>query len=392
MRNRRNEPGNPFRISESRLTNHSSLTSPVPPNPFESRRDRLLTLLERRRLPTLVVTKPANIVYLTNFRGSAGVAAFGPTESILWVDPRYTLEAQESARGVEVCEEKGSLLRAVGRWLSRSKKKLLRVGYDDSHLTCAALRELRDQASARVRLSPAGGIIEELRSVKDAGEIECIRRAGRLTAAVFEEVRQLFRPGVRECEIAAEIEYRMRRHGAEGAAFETIVASGPRAALPHARASAKPLERNELVILDLGAILATYAADMTRTVYLGEPGRRVRTMYRAVLESQQEVIAVLRPGVRAHDVDSAARRSLGRRHLAEYFTHSTGHGVGLEIHEAPRLGRGERARLESGSVVTAEPGIYLEGFGGIRIEDTVLVSDGAPEILTPAAKDDWVIS
>ena len=362
------------------------------PDPFGARQERLLAALDQHKLSALVVSKPANIFYISNFRGDSGVTVLGPQDAILWVDPRYTLEARESARGLEVCEEKGGLLRAAGRWLSRSKKRLLRVGYDDSHLTCRAFRELREHASARVRLTPVAGIIEGLRSVKDSGEIDCIRRAGHLTAAVFEEVRGTIRAGVREGDIAAEIEYRMRRRGADGAAFETIVASGPRAALPHARASAKPLERHELVILDLGAILAGYAADMTRTVYLGEPSRRVRGLYRAVLESQERAIAVLQPGAAAEDVDSAARRSLRRRRLGRYFTHSTGHGVGLEIHEAPRLGRGERTRLRLGSVVTVEPGVYLEGFGGVRIEDTVLVTDGMPEILTPAPKDDWVIA
>lgn len=362
------------------------------PDPFGARKERLLAALDQHKLSALVITKPANIFYISNFRGSSGVIVLGPRDAILWVDPRYTLEARESARGVEVCEEKGGLLRAAGRWLSRRTKKLQRVGYDDSHLTCRALRELREHAGARVRLSPTGGIIEELRAVKEPGEIDCIRRAGHLTAAVFEEVRGAIRAGVREADIGAEIEYRMRRRGAEGAAFETIVASGPRAALPHARASAKPLERHELVILDLGAILAGYAADMTRTVYLGQPSRRVRGLYRAVLVSQERAIAALRPDTLAADIDSAARRSLGRRGLGRYFTHSTGHGVGLEIHEAPRLGRGERTRLRPGSVVTAEPGVYLEGFGGIRIEDTVLVTDGTPEILTPATKDDWVIA
>jgi Xaa-Pro aminopeptidase len=359
-------------------------------NPFEARQARLVALLEERRLPVLVLTKPANIFYLTNFRGSAGMAALGSREPVLWVDPRYTLQAKESARGVEVREERQGLFKAVGRWL---KKRRLRVaGYEDAHLTCHGLRELEEESGARLRFKPAGGLIEEMRSVKDAGEIDCIRKAGRLTAVVLEEVLRELRPGMRESELAAEIEYRMKLKGAEGPAFETIVASGRRAALPHARASAKRLEADELVILDLGAILAGYASDMTRTVYLGKPGRRVRSLYGAVLEGQQRAIEALRSGVRASDVDAAARRALRRRGFAKYFTHSTGHGVGLEIHEAPRLGRREKTRLQSGCVVTAEPGVYLEGFGGIRIEDTVLVDADGAEILTPSPKDHWFIS
>lgn len=360
-------------------------------SPFEARQSRLQAQLEARRLSVLLVTKPENLFYLTNFRGDAGVLAMGPRPAVLWVDPRYTLQARGSAFGVEVREEKRRLLDNVGRWLARRSKgrSPYRVGYEDGHLTCAAFQELRQTG---LNLRAASGIIEEMRAVKDGGEIDRIRRAGHLTAAVFEDVRPLIRPGVRENEIAAEIEYRMRKGGADGPAFETIVASGPRAALPHARASSKPLENKEFVILDFGAILAGYAADMTRTIYLGEPSRRILNLYRAVRAAQEKVIEALRPRVAAGDVDAIARRTLARARLGRYFTHSTGHGVGLEIHEAPRLGRGNQTLLESGSVVTAEPGVYLEGIGGVRIEDTVLVRDGTAEILTPASKDDWVIA
>jgi len=260
-------------------------------NPFETRQVRLRSLLEQRKVPLLVVTKPVNIFYLTGFRGSAGVAVFGAAEPRLWVDPRYTLQAHEQAHGVRVIDEKRSLFTAVARWLRR--KKPSRVGYEDGHLTCAALRQLEQESGERVRFKPAGGLVEELRAVKDASEIGTIREAGHLTAQVLQEILREVRPGVRECDLAAEIEYRMRRRGAEGAAFETIVASGARAALPHARASTKPLGTSELVILDLGAILRGYAADMTRTIYLGRPSRRIRNLYGAVLESQQGAVEAI---------------------------------------------------------------------------------------------------
>jgi Xaa-Pro aminopeptidase len=209
---------------------------------------------------------------------------------------------------------------------------------------------------------------------------------------VFEEIRWQVRPGVSESDLAAEIEYRMRRRGAEGAAFETIVASGPRAAWPHARASSKLLKKSELVIFDLGAILRGYAADMTRTVFLGEASRRVQRLYNAVLEAQQRAVGAALAGKSSQSVDAAARRVLRRGGLAKYFTHSTGHGVGLEVHERPRVARRVTDRLAAGCVITVEPGVYLEGLGGIRIEDTVLVSDKGPEILTPAPKTDWCIA
>ena len=280
-------------------------------------------------------------------------------------------------------------LDAAGEWAA--KQRCREAGFEESYLTFGGERDLKRRCSG-VSFKPTGGLVEELRSVKDAGEIECIRRAARVTAEAFYDVRPLLKPGTRESDLAAEIEYRMRRRGAEAAAFETIVASGPRTAWPHARASSKLLKKSELVILDVGGIVRGYAADMTRTVYLGKPGRRLSRLYSVVQDAQAQGVAAAREGVRAGNVDRAARRALGRRGLARYFTHSTGHGVGLEIHERPRVGRGESQRLEAGCVITVEPGVYIEGLGGIRIEDTILVGSDGPEVLTTASKDDWIIS
>lgn len=359
-------------------------------DPFLARQKRLRSLMENRKLSLLLITNLTNIYYLTGFRGSAGVAAFSLEEGRLWVDPRYTLQATEQAKGVRVREERSPLHEAVSRWISRQKAP--RTGYEDSNLTCAQFRTFERHCPRRVRLVPTSGLVEELRLVKDSEEIRRIREAGRVTVEVFEETLPQIRPGVREADLAAEIEYRMRLKGAEGAAFETIVASGLRGAYPHARASEKRLGQSELVIIDLGAILQGYAADLTRTVFIGKPSRRVRRLYVAVLESQERVLETLKVGVRACDADGAARSSLKRQGLDKYFTHSTGHGVGLEVHERPRLGRGAKERLTVGQVVTAEPGIYLEGFGGIRIEDTVLLGPNGPEIMTPAPKTNWIIN
>jgi Xaa-Pro aminopeptidase len=294
----------------------------------------------RQKLSFLLVTHLPNIFYLAGFRGSAGVALLGSEQALLWVDPRYTLQAKEQASGFEVIEHRGELLKAAGRWIG--KKRTGNIGYDDSHLTCRAFEVLAYELGRATRLKPAGGLIETLRAIKGEDEVALIRRAGRLTAEVFDEIFPLVRPGVRESDLAAEIEYRMKRKGAEGAAFETIVASGLRSAFPHARPSSKQLEMGELVIVDLGAILAGYAADMTRTLYLGKPPARARRLYNAVREAQREAVESLKAGVCAGQVDRAARRALARRGLAKYFTHSTGHGVGLEIHEGPRLGKNQR--------------------------------------------------
>jgi len=354
-----------------------------------ARQQRFRVQLERRGLPIFVVTNPVNIFYLTGFRGTAGVAVFERSEALLWVDPRYTLQARQQAEGAEVIEAKTGLFKAVGRWLKKRKPRL--VGYEDSHLSCAGFKSLEHESPPRMRYQAAGGVVEELRTVKDPYEIDRIRQAGHLTAACLTEMIPRIRPGMCESDVAAELDYQMRRGGADGAAFETIVASGARAALPHARASGKQIAAGELVILDLGAILGGYAADMTRTLYLGRPGPRVRNLFKAVVEAQQEAAEAARPGARAGDVDAIARRCLKRRGLADLFTHSTGHGVGLEVHEKPRLGKNVKTRLRAGFVVTAEPGLYVEGFGGVRMEDTVLVGTAGPEILTPAAKEPWFI-
>jgi Xaa-Pro aminopeptidase len=338
----------------------------------------------------MLVTHLVNIRYLTGFTGSAGIVLLGTRQGVLWVDPRYTLQAHEQAVGVEVIEEKKGILKGAAGWLR--KNRVRESTFEASNLTYAQFEQLRQEAGHGLRLKPAADLIEELRVVKDRAEIESMRRAGKVTAEVFAETLPHVRPGVKEQDLAAEIEYLMRKKGAEGAAFETIVASGPRSAYPHARPSSKALQESELVIFDLGAILGGYAADMTRTVFLGEPAHRVRDIFSAVREAQAEAVRSVQESTPAGKIDSTARRILARKGLARFFTHSTGHGVGLEVHERPRIGKGETARLRSGSVVTVEPAVYLEGFGGIRIEDTVLVRPEGPEVLTPAPKERWVIS
>ena len=380
--------------AEGGLTVPIILMTDVPPSVFRDRRLRVSQKLEQFDLRYVLISKPVDVYYLSGFRGSAGALLLGNGRPLLWVDPRYTLQAREESRGAAVMETREPLSRAVAQWLV--KKRTRAVGFQDGHLTCAELARLRAEvrkavgrSGSALRWQPVDFLVDQLRAVKDRWEIDRIRRAGKLTAGVFSEVLPMVRPGVRESEVAAEIEYRMKRGGADRSAFETIVASGPRAAWPHARASSRRLRRGELVILDLGAILAGYAADMTRTLYLGRPTRRARELYDSVAEAQRETVHHLHAGMTAEAVDAVARETLARRKLDEFFTHSTGHGVGLEVHERPRLGRGEQTLVPAGAVVTIEPGLYLEGYGGVRIEDTVLVGDNTAEILTPAPKDPW---
>jgi Xaa-Pro aminopeptidase len=247
--------------------------------------------------------------------------------------------------------------------------------------------QLKSALPSGVSLHSTGNIVEDLRAIKSPDEIAKIRRSVQVNSEAYRRVLRRVRLRQSEQEIAAELDYQMRALGAEKPAFDTIVASGAASALPHAQPTARRLEGNELLLIDMGAILDGYSSDMTRVVYLGEPPKRVRDLYRAVLEAQLAGIDAVRPGVTASTVDAAARNVLKRHQLEREFVHSTGHGLGLEIHEAPKLGKKEKTKLRAGMAITIEPGAYIEGFGGVRIEDTVLVTESGCEVLTPTTKE-----
>jgi Xaa-Pro aminopeptidase len=226
-----------------------------------------------------------------------------------------------------------------------------------------------------------------MRMVKSDAEIDLIRKSVLLNAKAFERTMKRIKSTMTESDLAAEIDHQMRKLGAEGPAFESIVAAGPRSALPHARPSAERLGTNRILLLDTGAVRSGYCSDMTRVVHLGSPVRRSKELYKAVLEAQLAAIDAVRAGVKAGAVDRAARRVLRAHGLDRAFIHSTGHGLGLEIHEGPRIGKRDETRLRPGMAVTIEPGVYLDGFGGIRIEDTVVVTNSGCDVLTPVSKE-----
>jgi Xaa-Pro aminopeptidase len=353
--------------------------------PFTNRRKALGQSISSAKLDALVVTHPTNWYYLSGFTGESGLLIAGKGSATLISDGRFTTQARGEASGVDYVEQKGSLLDTAGKFLR--KKGTRRVGFDPSQLSVSQLRHLKKASGARTQWIPARGMVEAIRIHKEPPELARMRQAAILAGDVLTHALQFLKPGVMENEVAAEIEYRMRRLGASGPAFETIVAFGERAALPHARPTAKRLRKNELVVLDLGAILAHYCSDITRTVYIGRAPARVKMWYKAVLEAQGAAIAAIRAGATCGDVDAAARTVLTSCKLERYFTHSTGHGLGLEVHEDPRLARGQKTRLESGFVVTIEPGIYMAGVGGIRIEDDVAVHSTNTEVLTRIPRD-----
>jgi Xaa-Pro aminopeptidase len=336
---------------------------------------------------SLLVTHLPNILYLTGFTGSAGVLLVETDEAVLFIDSRYTFQAREEVSGVRV-HTVPHLLRATGEAIARTRRgKPASVAYSPAQVTVAQKQTVDAAAKGRIRWVAAPGLVEKLRAIKDNEELARMKDAADLISQVFSDVLPAIRPGITELDLAAEIEYRMKRLGASGPSFETIVASGPRSAWAHARPTGKSLSKNELVVLDQGAILRAYCSDMTRTVFLGRCPGKVRRMYQAVLEAQEAAKGAIRPGVGAAVPDTAARNVLKKSGLAGYFTHSTGHGLGLEVHEAPRLGKGERATLERGMVVTVEPGVYVEGFGGIRIEDDVVVTSTGAQDLTTASRE-----
>jgi Xaa-Pro aminopeptidase len=355
------------------------------PTNSPNRIKRLRQLIDAHGASAILETHLPNIYYLCGFSGDSAALYIDGTSATLFTDGRFTVQAKEETRGVRVHIHKGALLDAVGKHL-RGKKRA-RVAVAPSRLTLAGWKTLRKGAGGNLKWLAIDGVVERLRAVKDASEIECMRDAAKLGSAVMDEAILLIRPGVTELDIASEIGYRMRRKGASGESFEAIVASGPRSALPHARPTARRIGKNELVVLDLGAILRHYCSDLTRTVHVGKASTRVRQWYHAVLEAQSAARDALKAGATCGAIDAAARNVLQRKGLGRYFVHSTGHGVGLEIHEDPRIARDQKKRLETGNVVTLEPGVYVEGVGGIRIEDDALVTPRGTEILTTSPRE-----
>jgi Xaa-Pro aminopeptidase len=353
-------------------------------NEYAQRRQTVAGDLEGRKLDALLVSFSANLRYLSGFTGSHGSLLVLPDRAIFFTDPRYQIQAGEEV-GCKVKISKGPLVEDIGAAIGRLR--LRRIGYEPARMTCDWFDSLRAKLPARASLEPVSGWIEQLRMIKSAPELELIRKSVETNSRAFEQAVKQVRTGITEKDLAAELEYRMRRLGAEKPAFETIVAAGKRGALPHAQPTAARLQSGDLVVVDMGAFRDGYASDMTRMLFVGSPGRKVQRTYRAVWEAQLAATAAVRPGVSTTYVDRQARKVLDGYGLGKAFVHSTGHGLGLEIHEPPRLGKRDKGRLEAGMAITIEPGVYLEGFGGIRIEDTVVVTDKGCEVLTPTSKD-----
>ena len=360
----------------------------------------------------LVVTHAPDVRYLSGFTGSSGAVALAGGRAALFTDGRYTTQAKAEVDGLRVVIDKRSPGVQAVEWLVAAGVK--KCAFDAGQTSVAALDGMKKSLPGAVRRSfflATDGLVARIREVKDNDEIERMRKAAAVGCGLFNAVVQYVVPGVEETQVAAQLEFLARLAGVEAMSFETIVASGERSALPHGRATAAKLPTLGFVTLDFGVLLNGYCSDMTRTVHLGRPSEREWDVYHSVLEAQEAAIAAVLPGARCGDVDEAARSVLRKAGLEKEFAHSTGHGVGLEIHEGPRVAAKQEQVLEPGMVITIEPGAYLSSGAalknrrpgarskkgqpiakafGVRIEDMVLVTKGGHEVLTSASPKDWI--
>jgi Xaa-Pro aminopeptidase len=348
---------------------------------MSGRLEALRALLAEVGVPELLVSNPVNVAYLTGFTGTSGYALVSGSSACLLTDFRYLEQAAAQVKGFEVVD--------VGQSAWGQVKKLLvgdKLSFEAEHLTFDAYRKLEKELEG-VELEGLSSPVGKLRRVKDGAELAAIEAAVALGDEAFRHILGFIRVGVEEREIALELEYFMRRRGASGTAFDIIVASGARSALPHGVAGEKRLEAGDAVVLDLGCVLDYYCSDMTRTVFIGEAGEEERMVYREVLAAQLAALAGVRAGMTGKEADALARDCLMESGLAQHFGHGLGHGLGREVHESPRLSPPSEEVLQAGMVVTVEPGVYLPGKFGVRIEDVVVIGEEGCRNLTGSTKE-----
>ncbi|HYU28878.1 MAG TPA: aminopeptidase P family protein [Gemmatimonadales bacterium] len=350
----------------------------------------LAALLDAEGMDALLVTSRPNIRYLTGFSGSAGVVVATRTTQLLVTDFRYDEQARQQCGAVARVEIEGTSVweRLFKELPTVTSGTLSLIGFEAHALSVKDAERLSSGPGASWRWKPAGELVERLRVRKDAGEVAAIRSAAAVATAALRDTLAEVRPGQTELAIAGLLEGALRRHGSEAHPFPTIVASGPRSALPHAHTSSRAVAAGEWLLLDFGAVVDGYCADMTRTVVVGaRADESQRALYRLVQEAQRRAREGVRAGMSGRDADALARDPIEARGFGAAFGHSTGHGVGLEVHEAPRLARTATDPLPEGAVVTIEPGVYVAGRGGVRIEDDVHLSPDGPVLLTDGCTD-----
>jgi len=353
--------------------------SPVPPE----RISKIQPKLQDLDLDALLFLDIKNIRYLTGFTGSDGALMIGEKQRLLLVDGRYTNQAKKEAAGVEVVEyrEKIDGIEAV-----LSDSRLKSVGFESTAMNVNTYLKLKEKLKA-IALNPISDEIDAIRAVKDEEEIACIRKAAEISYQALAAVCNLIKPGVREKDIAIELEFRIRKCGAELVSFPTIVATGANSAQPHAAPGSREIENGDIVMIDYGAVYCGYHSDETCTFVIGRADKKQKEVYSLVKKAHDRALEAIKTGTPCREIDRIARSCIEDGNLGKFFTHGTGHGVGLDVHEAPRIADKSVNILEEGMVVTIEPGVYIPDHWGIRIEDMVLVKEEGPEVLTKVPKD-----
>ncbi len=343
----------------------------------------LRAALAREKADAILITDLKNARYLTGFTGSNAFVIVTGSRAFLLTDSRYTAQASQevSGYGIKIVTK---ALDAIAALLASLRVRSL--SFEAASVTCSMHSRL-SEAMPKLRLKPTTGLVNKLRVRKDSTEIRRLRASASLLDTGYRDAARLIRPGAVEREVALSIEMALRKKGADGLAFDTIIASGPRGALPHGKASHKKIKKGEFVVVDMGVLMDGYNSDETRTFVVGRATARHREIYGIVRDAQARALDAIRPGVKAGEVDSTAREHIRKAGYGKYFGHGTGHGVGLDIHEGPSVAPGNDEILEEGMVITVEPGIYIPGWGGVRIEDMALVKKGGYELLTKTGKE-----
>ena len=334
-------------------------------------------------LSSFLITSPYNLKYLTGFTGTTGLALIGLDEAFFITDFRYTEQAEKECVGFEIVKNVGPILEVVADLVA--EKDIENLGFEESFVSFKQYVELEELFE--VDLVPISGMVEELREVKDEEEIAIVEQACAIADKAFSHILTYIKPGMTEIQVANELDFYMRSLGASGVSFEVIVASGLRSAMPHGVASDKIIEQGDLITIDFGCYYKGYVSDMTRTISLGEPSEKLREIYTIVKEAQQKVLDVAKPGMTGVELDAVARDYIASKGYGEAFGHSTGHGIGLEIHEGPNVSKMAEKAFVPGNIITNEPGIYLPGIGGVRIEDDMLVTENGIKRLTHSEKE-----
>jgi Xaa-Pro aminopeptidase len=350
----------------------------------QARLNRLRVVMQDQKLQALLITNGVNRQYMTGFTGSSGYVLITEAEAYLLTDFRYMTQAPQQAVGYEVVEHAPKAMETVRALLN--KLGIGQVGFEQFDMTYGTYASTAE-ALQGIELKATSGLVEKLRLVKDASELAVMQQAADLADRTFTHILPFLKPGAKELDIALEIEFFVRKNGAASTSFETIVASGERSALPHGKASERILQADEFVKLDYGAYYKSYCSDITRTVVLGKPTDKHKEIYSIVLEAQLTALEQIKPGMTGQQADAIARDVIKKYGYGDYFGHGTGHGLGMEIHEAPRLSTQGDVVLTPGMTVTVEPGIYLPGFGGVRIEDDIVITDTGNQRLTHSSKD-----